>query len=232
MKAPSDDDVSVLAFKVPAVDIQISGYLAPVVLEIFPGFRQQNFIPWLPHCHTDCTSSSCTALLYRIEEASVEEILTYLRRIWRVYLILLALTVLSIILFPVNLVWSITTVILYVINIFSVFLLIKRPCVSFTFLPMISASLLAMLDTADMIYQIVVEKEWEALLRLIAISIQLSTIFIAYKLREKMNNAPPPMDDIEGGRRGQVVEAQVVANPVVLGIATNGAVGLSPSGKR
>lgn len=171
------------------------------------------------------------ALLYRIEEASVEEILTYLRRIWRVYLILLALTVLSIILFPVNLVWSIITIILYVINISSILLLIKRPCVSFTYLPMFSAALLAMLDTADMIYQIVVEKEWEALLKIIAISIQLSTIFIAYKLREKMNNAPPPMNDIEGGRRGELVEAQVV-NPVVLGIVTNGAIGQPPSGKR
>lgn len=149
-------------------------------------------------------------LLYRIEEATAQEIIQYLRRLWRVYIILLILTIIGTAFDgQTNLAWNIATIVLYTINIGGLYLLYKTPCIAYTYLPMISSFLLACLDSIQMVYILVEDGEYLVLLRLISITIQLTTIYIAFKLREKMNSQPDIEEGAGGG--GGVV---AIANPV------------------
>jgi hypothetical protein len=128
-------------------------------------------------------------LLYNISQATANEIVDYLYKMWKIYIILLAISIVTLVFNHRDFVWSISTLVLYAINVVAFYALVNSPS-SFVriYLAMMSAFFLACLNTVEMVSILVLYQTWLSLLRIIAIAIHLTTIYIIYKLREKLKH--------------------------------------------
>lgn len=129
-------------------------------------------------------------LLVNIETTTVEEILAYLQRMFRLFCIFFVVSIISLALnyseTTVILVFSIIGVILYAINMGMVKFLVDNPAPQNVFLPIISTTVLCSFNIADLVITILVTGSYWALFSLLGVALQSTTIYIMYKLREKM----------------------------------------------
>lgn len=129
-------------------------------------------------------------LLARIEQATVQEIIQYLYRLSRVYIVLAFISLINVAQIfyrKSRLVVALTIVYaaLYLINVPLMTTISGIPtCTS----AMVSNLILLLFNIAFMVFNVVVEKSLWALASLVGIFFQSTTIYIIYKLRVKLVN--------------------------------------------
>jgi hypothetical protein len=130
-------------------------------------------------------------LIYNIENVPLEDIVTYLKRLVRIYLILIVLSIIDIVTsdkdMSVTFILSIVALALYVLNLFSVKLVSEKPTIHTSILPLITVSILWLFNIAQIIINVVMFKNYFALISLISVVIQMTTIYLLHKLREKIH---------------------------------------------
>eukprot|EP01039_Chlorochromonas_danica_P004730 gene4730-5178_t len=132
-------------------------------------------------------------LLYNIESATIEEIMNYLARRLRLYIILCMVSIILIIVAASHHVvsgWNIASVVLYLINVAALYHLghtSGTPEPSQTYSVSFSSFFLACFDLAELIYYLYVGELYYLYL-LLSIGLQLSTVYLIHKLREKIRS--------------------------------------------
>lgn len=132
-------------------------------------------------------------LLYNIESATIEEIMSYVARLLRLYIILCIVSFILIIVAAaqhVVSVWNIVSVVLYLINVAALYHLNHIPGTpepSQTYSVSFSSFFLVCFDLAELIYYLYVGELYYLYL-ILSISVQLSTVYLTHKLREKLRS--------------------------------------------
>ncbi|RYY82956.1 hypothetical protein EON63_12225 [archaeon] len=150
-------------------------------------------------------------MVMRIEEATEQEILAYMARIFRLYCILFFINIILIFLplandNPVDL-WSVATAFLYVVSLVSLRTLTKHPNPLHCLLPMGSSALLVVFNIIQITYTLAHTFSLIPLFGIISIFIQVSTMYILYKLRSKM------LCNINSTVEGGIAEPTYAYNP-------------------
>ena len=128
-------------------------------------------------------------LLYNIENVSVDDLLVYIKRRFRIYVIYFVLVALTLALAPdyhtTFVVFSVITLVLYAISMIALFQLSKNPTSSNALHPLLSAIAVLCFNIFDLVYTMVeTPTNYYALISILSIALQLSTLFILHKLRE------------------------------------------------
>lgn len=84
--------------------------------------------------------------------------------------------------------FTIVTLVLYIISMAAILRLRKNPTSSNAIFPIAAAILVLLFNIFDMTYTLIRTSDYWALFTCISIAIQLSTLFILHKLREKLIN--------------------------------------------
>jgi hypothetical protein len=129
-------------------------------------------------------------LIANIENTSIEEILVYLKRLLRIYF---TLVIFSIIGFVSNLaigetvaaIIAIVGVVLYVIHMTALYFTSQTPTNYHSITTVITALILLVYNIADIVYSVSNGNLW-GLLSFIGVVLQCTTIYILYKLHEKI----------------------------------------------
>ena len=129
-------------------------------------------------------------LIQNIENVSIEELCAYLRRLLRIYMILIVVNVINLItsiLYKriVGEIFAAISIALYLLNIFWINAIRANPTVANTNRTIGGLTLLSAFNIADLIFNVVTGSLW-GLASLIGVVLQWSTIYIIYKLREKI----------------------------------------------
>lgn len=138
-------------------------------------------------------------LLYNIENISLEDLILYLRRLVRVYAILTILSIIEVAssygnVSRIEFTLSVIALILYIINVLMIKLASDSPTLSNSKFPMASATVLMVYNIIQIIVLVTMFENWFALISLISVFIQCTTIFILFKLREKIYKRDNGMD--------------------------------------
>lgn len=161
-------------------------------------------------------------LLYNIENIPLEDLINYLLRLVRVYAILTILSIINVAtsygtVTQTAFILSLIALILYIINVLMIKLASDTPTLSNSKFPMISATVLMIYNIIQMAALVTLYQDYFALISLISVFIQCTTIFILYKLREKIYNRDNGLDvgHIEAPIATEAVAVAVpVANPM------------------
>lgn len=128
-------------------------------------------------------------LIYNIESSTVEDILQYLQGMFRLYCIFFVISIINLALnYSSNLTLglSIAGVVLYAINMGMVKFVVDNPAPQSVFLPMLSTIILCLFNIANLVITILLTGSYWGLFSLLGVALQSSTIYILYKLREKL----------------------------------------------
>lgn len=131
-------------------------------------------------------------MIYNIDTVSVEEIVKYIDRLARIYAILCILSIISVVAsyesgsFFIN---NLVGLILYVANVVGLKYAATEPTVAKTTVPLCTATVLCIFNIINTVYIGISEKNYYAAFYVISVAIQVSTIYILYKLREKLIHA-------------------------------------------
>jgi hypothetical protein len=159
-------------------------------------------------------------MIANIENISIEEILAYLKRLLRIYFIL---EILSIVGFVANLtrgetvaaIITIVGVVLYAIHMTALYFTSQTPTNYHSITTVITALILLIYNIADIVYSVSNGNLW-GLLSFIGVVLQCTTIYILYKLHEKivhkMRN--PDHNDLERGMGNPTAPVEAVASPI------------------
>lgn len=141
-------------------------------------------------------------LLAKIQEATVHDIVQFLFRLARLYVVFAVLSLINFIsayYTETHLIIGMTIAYtaLYVINIGVIVILARQPNTSNCSRAVFSNIMLTLFNVAVMIVNFVVVKSLWALQNLVGVLVQCSTTYILYKLHEKLVNggAPVQLDD-------------------------------------
>lgn len=164
-------------------------------------------------------------LLARIEQATVQDIIRYLYRLSRIYVILAIFSLINVVeayYTEPRLVVTLTIIytVLYLINVTMITLIARQPNIPNCTNAMISNITLFLFNIAFMVFNVVVIESLWALASLIGIFFQSTTIYILYKLRVKMVNGedmPLAEAQVEYGANARgppppIVQAQIIGN--------------------
>lgn len=129
-------------------------------------------------------------LLANIDSATVADILGYFKRLSRVYLIFIALNGISFINAVIDedktaATWTGVNIGLYFLQITAVNRLLEATNLTNTSILMFTAVAIIAFNIANLVYTVLTKTLW-GLIALIGIVIQITTIYIIYKLREKV----------------------------------------------
>jgi hypothetical protein len=129
-------------------------------------------------------------LIANIENTSIEEIVAYIQRLFRIYLLFLVLSAVYLIEYiaekeTVSAIFAAVSLVLYVIHIIALNVTRKDPTVQTTMAAIGTAGILSIFNIIDLIYNALNGSIW-ALFSLIGVVLQWGTIYILYKLREKI----------------------------------------------
>ncbi len=135
-----------------------------------------------------CCCRRCI-LLYHIEDATLDDIKSYLRGLFRLYCFLVILNVLNVASTYDNVrlfIFNVTGLSLYIGNTVALRFVSTDPTNVSTIWSMIFASLLCIFNIISTIYLGVEDNNPWAVLYVVSIAIQVSTVYIVHKLREKL----------------------------------------------
>ena len=138
-------------------------------------------------------------MLANIENVSITELISYLRRFRIIYLIILIISIVGLVSTGEILIWGVVGVVLYALGLLAIVWLIydhnphpspedEEQIVSpLKVIPlMIIITALLMFNISNIIYTVVVVEDYTAIISVISIFIQGTTIYLVYKLREKL----------------------------------------------
>lgn len=133
-------------------------------------------------------------LVCSIQDASADDILVFLTRLYYANLIMLLwLSIVIIVAAAGNhrFGWLLAVCVVYVINVLSIRHLLGAASVRNTFLPMLSAIMLIVLNIGELLFDLARTHyhHFGALILILPISVQISTIYMTYRLREKLSAA-------------------------------------------
>lgn len=157
-------------------------------------------------------------MIYNIQQIPLEDIVVYLKRLVRIYVILVILSVVRLVTGNLELttefILNIVGLGLYFLNVLMVKLVSENPTIRYSIFPLVSSITLCIFNIVETIVLVVVDKNYWSLFNLISVFIQLTTIFILHKLREKIHAQDNAMmqNDIE---TPVIAEAEVVASPMM-----------------
>lgn len=131
-------------------------------------------------------------LLHNIKNVTIDELLVYMKRRLKIYMIFFVIEIVTFIAaqdyHTTYLAFTITTLVLYIISMGSILQFQKNPTSTNALGPMVSALLVLAFNIFDMVYTLVKAHNYWALFTLISIFLQISTLIVVYKLREKLLN--------------------------------------------
>ena len=131
-------------------------------------------------------------LLQNIENVSIDELLCFMKRRLKLYAIFFVIEIVTFILandyHTTFVAFSIVTLVLYILSMLAIFQFLKNPTSGNVFYPGLMAVMVLLFNIFDMVYTLIKAHNLWALITLISIALQLSTLAILYKLREKLIN--------------------------------------------
>lgn len=131
-------------------------------------------------------------LLQNIENESIETIVKYLARLTRLYAVFSVIAVLNIVsAYYTNraeVIFEIVYAILYIGNVLMMFQMVRQPTIMMATLSIVTIVILFAYNVFYLLYQVLVEKSIWALFAVIGLVFQVTTVFILYKLRQKIVN--------------------------------------------
>lgn len=131
-------------------------------------------------------------LIQNIENVSIDELLVHMNRRLKLYMIFFVIEIVTFILsddyHATYVAFSIITLVLYILSMLAILRLRKNPTSTNALMPIIAAVFVLVFNIFDMTYTLIKSSNYWALFTLISIGIQLSTLFILHKLREKLVN--------------------------------------------
>lgn len=140
-------------------------------------------------------------LLHHIEKVTIDELLVFMNRRLKLYGIFFIIALVSFILLkdyhPTYLAFTIVTLGLYLLSMLAIFQLRKNPTSRTALFPIITAIIVLAFNIFSMVYTLVLHGNLYALITLISIILQISTLFVLHKLREKLVNRELGRDDDE-----------------------------------
>lgn len=138
-------------------------------------------------------------LLHDIQNRSIDELLVFMKRRLRIYMIFFVIEIATFCLSQnyhiTYLSFTIVTLVLYLISMGSIVQFQKNPTSKNALLPIVSAVLILIFNIFDMTYTLITTNDYWALFSLISIFLQLSTLAVIYKLREKLLNREQGRED-------------------------------------
>jgi hypothetical protein len=151
-------------------------------------------------------------LIANIENVSIEEIVAYIQRLFRIYLIFFVISAVYLIEYiaekeTVSAIFAAVSLVLYAIHIFALNVTRRDPTVNTTLAAIGTAGILSVFNIIDLIYNALTGSLW-ALFSLIGVILQWGTIYILYKLREKIQ-----IRDAGGGGNTVPINAEPTYNP-------------------
>ena len=139
--------------------------------------------------------------IHNIEKVTIDELLVYMNRRMKLYGVFFVIALVSFILLkdyhPTYIVFTSITLGLYLLSILAIFQLRKNPTSRTAAYPMITAIFVLAFNIFSMVYTLILHGNLYALITLISIVLQISTLFVLHKLREKLVNRELGRDDEE-----------------------------------
>lgn len=131
-------------------------------------------------------------ILQNIQNTSIDELLVFLKRRLKIYMIFFVIEIVTFLLskdyHTTYVAFTVVTLVLYVISIAAIHRLQKNPTSSNAVWPMLAAICVLAFNVFDMTYTLIMTSNYWALFTLISIALQISSLIILYKLREKLQN--------------------------------------------
>lgn len=138
-------------------------------------------------------------LIHNIENTSIDELLVYMNRRLRLYAVFFVIALVTFILafdyHTTYLAFTIVTLVLYLLSMAAILQLKKNPTSKTALHPIITAIIVLAFNIFSMVYTLIKSGNLWALITLISIVLQLSTLFVLHKLREKLINRELGRDD-------------------------------------
>ena len=133
-------------------------------------------------------------MIMNIENVTVQEITAYLFRLARLYFAFFVINLIELIAYRLegaqtgqdSLIWSVVDLLLYFLNVVMVFNVSRDPILPKATVSITCNAALLIFNIVYMIYQIVVLKSIWALVSILGILIQSTTLYILFKLRQKL----------------------------------------------
>lgn len=156
-----------------------------------------------------------------IDNLSISSVLTYVKKLVRLYCILFV--ILLIILLSsatsgheshTSLATGIVALVLYIACAAALYLVTTDASARNALLPVFLASTISLFNFVDMIYTVAVTKNYYGLFSLISLALQIPTIYILYKLYEKLSLQPGKRYDPDGSVNDQRGVRTPTATPV------------------
>ena len=128
------------------------------------------------------------ALIWNIESISAEELVEHIRKLLRVYVIFLVISIVSIVFAESTaaLIIDGVEIGLYAVGIVAIYNLTSRANALNAIFPLVVACALFVVETIELIYTAAVSGSLWGLFSVISLILQLGTIYILYKAREKL----------------------------------------------
>eukprot|EP01032_Pedospumella_encystans_P009498 gene9498-11174_t len=138
-------------------------------------------------------------IIQNIENTSIDELLVYMNRRLRLYGVFFVIALVTFILaydyHTTYLAFTIVTLVLYLLSMAAILQLKKNPTSRTALYPIITAVIVLAFNIFSMVFTLIKSGNLWALITLISIVLQISTLFVLHKLREKLVNRELGRDD-------------------------------------
>lgn len=161
---------------------------------------------------------SCFFVLCSIDESNWQEIVVALRWIFRLYCFLLLLAAIDILTVPYDktepLVFAVFQFVLYIPNTTALMYASRKPSLKNSMYSLIAVSLICNYNIVYAIYMGVKYKNPWMLIYLFPINIQLFTLYVLYKVRQKLVRLGCPLDYNKINQGDETYHSPLVSSPV------------------
>lgn len=167
-----------------------------------------------------CCCGRCI-LLYNIDDATWHDIVIFIRGVFKLYCFMLLLAAIDILTVPFDktedLVFAVVQMALYIPTTTALMYVSRKPSLKNTMYSMIAVSALLVYNATYAFFVGIKYKTLWALIYIVPVSIQMSTVYILFKMRRKLERLGCPLDynKLEQGDESEVYHhAPLVTNPI------------------
>lgn len=144
-----------------------------------------------------CCFGQCV-FVYDVDESNWHDIVYFVRAIFRLYCFMLLLAAIDLMTVPYDndetLSFAVVQLALYIPVTTALMYVSRKPSLKNTMYTMIAVGLLCIYNILYAIYIGVKYKDWWALIHIVPVTIQLSTIYVMFKIRQKLVRLGVPLD--------------------------------------
>lgn len=130
-------------------------------------------------------------MMYNIDKVPLEDIAAFLKRLVRIYVILVVISIVRMMTgdldFAIELILNIIGLGLYVVDAVMIKIVSENPTIYYSVFPLVSSITLCIFNMIETTILVVMDNNLFSLFNLISVFVQLTTIYILYKLREKIH---------------------------------------------